>query len=108
MCDPPPRQAHDHCAWPLARHVPGADGAGNPRWPGQALAELVEAAVRCHQTEAAQTALQALRPHTRLGGTDWALGLEARSRAMLAEGGAAEELNRGPHRDHLPSRPASG
>ncbi len=40
----------------------------------QALAELVEAAVRCHQPEAAQTALEALRAHTRLGGTDggWA------------------------------------
>src|SRR6185369_4765186 len=29
----------------------------------QALAELVEAAMRCHQPEAAQTALQALRAH---------------------------------------------
>ena len=60
----------------------------------QALAELVEAAVRCHQPEAAQTALQALRAHTRLGGTDWGLGLEARSRALRAEGTAAEELYR--------------
>ena len=50
------------------------------------------AAVRCHQPEAAQTALQALRAHARLGGTDWGLGLEARSRALLAGGGAAEEL----------------
>jgi DNA-binding CsgD family transcriptional regulator len=58
----------------------------------QALAELVEAAVRCHQPEAAQTALEALCAHTRLGGTDWGLGLEARSRALLAEGKAAEEL----------------
>ena len=67
------------------------------RYPGgggivQSLAELVEAAVRCHQLEAAQTALEALRAHTRLGHTDWALGLEARSRALLADGGAAEEL----------------
>jgi DNA-binding CsgD family transcriptional regulator len=58
----------------------------------QALAELVEAAVRCHQPEAAQTALEALVAHTRLGGTDWGLGLEARSRALLAGGGGAEEL----------------
>jgi DNA-binding CsgD family transcriptional regulator len=67
------------------RH-PGGVGIGQP------LAELVEAAVRCHQPEAARTALQALRAHTRLGRTDWGLGLEARSRALLAGGGAAEEL----------------
>ena len=65
---------------------PGGGGIGQP------LAELVEAAVRCHQPGAAQTALQALRAHTPLGGTDWGLGLEARSRALLADGGAAEEL----------------
>jgi DNA-binding CsgD family transcriptional regulator len=59
---------------------------------GQPLAELVEAAARCHQPEAAQTALEALRAHTRLGGKDWGLGLEARSRALLADGGAAEQL----------------
>jgi DNA-binding CsgD family transcriptional regulator len=67
------------------------------RYPGaggmvHVLAELVEAAVRCHQADAAQAALQALRARTRLGGTDWGLGLEARSRALLAGGGAAEEL----------------
>ena len=83
----------------LARYpeaLAAAQRAGE-RYPGgggmvQALAELVEAAVRCHQPEAAQAALQALRPHTQLGGTDWGLGLEARSRALLAGGGAAEEL----------------
>src|SRR6185437_11225948 len=58
----------------------------------QALAELVEPAVRCHQPQAAQTALQALRAHARLGGTDWGLGVEARSRALLAGGGGTEEL----------------
>ena len=65
---------------------PGAGGIG------PALPEVVEAAVRCGQPEAAQTALQALRAHTRLRGTDWGLGLEARSRALLASGGAAEQL----------------
>ena len=62
---------------------------------GQALSELVEAAVRCHQPGVAQTALDALCMRTRLGGgKDWGLGVEARSRALLAEGGAAEELYR--------------
>ena len=59
---------------------------------GQALAELVEAAVRCHQPEVAQTALDALTVRTQLSDTDWGLGVEARSRALLAEGSAAEEL----------------
>jgi DNA-binding CsgD family transcriptional regulator/tetratricopeptide (TPR) repeat protein len=58
----------------------------------QALAELVEAAMRCHQREVAQAALDALSVRTRLGGTDWGLGVEAYSRALLAEGTAAEEL----------------
>jgi DNA-binding CsgD family transcriptional regulator len=67
------------------------------RYPGigglvHVLPELVEAAVRCHQPEVAQSALEALRAHTRLGGTDWGLGVEAYSRALLAEGTAAEEL----------------
>jgi len=57
------------------------------------LPELVEAAVRCHQPKAAQPALEALRAHTRLGGTDWGLGVETYSRALLAEGAAAEELH---------------
>jgi DNA-binding CsgD family transcriptional regulator len=58
----------------------------------QALAELVEAAMRCHQREVAQAALDTLSVRTRLGGTDWGLGVEAYSRALLAEGTAAEEL----------------
>jgi DNA-binding CsgD family transcriptional regulator len=59
---------------------------------GLALAELVEAAVRCHEPEVAQTALDALTVRTRLGGNNWGVGVEARCRAMLAEGSAAEEL----------------
>jgi DNA-binding CsgD family transcriptional regulator len=59
---------------------------------GLALAELVEAAVRCHQPEVAQSALDGLVARTRLGGKDWGLGVEARSRALLANGEAAEGL----------------
>jgi DNA-binding CsgD family transcriptional regulator len=59
---------------------------------GLILAELVEAAVRCHQPEVAQTALDALIGRTQLGGKDWGLGVEAYSRALLAEASAAEEL----------------
>jgi hypothetical protein len=68
------------------------------RYPGigglvHVLPELVEAAVRCRRPEAAQAALGTLCVHTRLRGTDWGLGVEARSRALLADGGAAEDLS---------------
>jgi len=80
--------------YPEALAVVQRSGERHPAGGGtvQALPELVEAAVRCHQPEAAQTALQALHAHARLGGTDWGLGLEARSRALLPDGGGAEEL----------------
>jgi DNA-binding CsgD family transcriptional regulator len=59
-----------------------------------ALGELVEAAVRCGEREAAEAAFQRLSDMTTLAGTDWALGVEACSRALLSEGQAAEELYR--------------
>src|SRR3954453_20696159 len=59
-----------------------------------ALAELVEAAVRSGRPEPAADALRRLSAHTRAGGTDWALGVEARSRALLSDGETAERLYR--------------
>jgi DNA-binding CsgD family transcriptional regulator len=58
------------------------------------LVELIEAAVRSGKPEAATDALRRLSDNTRASGTDWALGIEARSRALLSEGGAAERLYR--------------
>ena len=49
-----------------------------------ALPELIEAAVRSGHAELAHDALEQLSEMTRAGGTDWALGLEARS-ASTAE-----------------------
>ncbi|WP_225849951.1 LuxR family transcriptional regulator [Streptomyces sp. HPF1205] len=49
------------------------------------LAQLVEAAVRCEQYEAGADAFERLARTTRPSGTDWALGVEARSRALLAD-----------------------
>jgi DNA-binding CsgD family transcriptional regulator len=60
-----------------------------PRW---GLAELVEAAARSGAPELASDALERLSDATRASGTDWALGIEARSRALLSEGDAAEQL----------------
>jgi DNA-binding CsgD family transcriptional regulator len=57
---------------------------------GWSLAELVEAAVRGGQPTRAADALKRLSETTRPSGTDWALGTEARSRALLSEGQTAE------------------
>lgn len=64
---------------------------GAPRW---ALTELVEAAARSGAPELASDALWQLSESTRASGTDWALGVEARSRALLSDGVAAEGLYR--------------
>ena len=59
-----------------------------------ALAELVEAACRSDRPERAAEALESLSASTSASGTPWALGVEARSRAILAQGDAAEPLYR--------------
>ena len=60
-----------------------------PNGTGWALPELIEAAVRSHQPDVAREALQHLTKHT-LEDSDWAMGLEARCRALVAEGDEAE------------------
>jgi DNA-binding CsgD family transcriptional regulator len=57
-----------------------------------ALAELVEAAARAGESRIAERALERLTLTTRPSGSDWALGVEARSRALLSDGDAAERL----------------
>ena len=59
---------------------------------GWALIELVEAAARNREPQLAADALELLSERTGLTGTDWALGIEARSRALLDEGQGAEDL----------------
>jgi DNA-binding CsgD family transcriptional regulator len=59
-----------------------------------ALPELVEAAARSGNTEVAAGALERLAETTQAGGTDFGLGLEARCRALLSGGAAADELYR--------------
>jgi len=59
-----------------------------------ALPELVEAAVRRGNTEVAAGTLERLAETTQAGGTNFGLGLEARCRALLSGGAAADELYR--------------
>jgi ATP/maltotriose-dependent transcriptional regulator MalT len=56
-----------------------------------ALPELIEAAARTGHRAGAQEALERLVETTQPSGTDSALGIEARSRALLSEGGVADD-----------------
>jgi DNA-binding CsgD family transcriptional regulator len=58
------------------------------------LVELIEAGVRSGATEATSAALDRLSVRTQASGTDWALGIEAGSRALLSNGRDAEPLYR--------------
>jgi DNA-binding CsgD family transcriptional regulator len=61
------------------------------RW---GLIELIEAGVRTGKPARAAEAVVRLSETTRPSGTDWALGIEARSHALLSEGDTADRLYR--------------
>jgi DNA-binding CsgD family transcriptional regulator len=61
---------------------------------GFSLVEVVEAGARCGAHEEAGAALERLAERTGAAETDWALGIEARSRALVCDGEAAESLYR--------------
>jgi DNA-binding CsgD family transcriptional regulator len=52
---------------------------------GWGLVELVEAGVRSGRTHDAAAALERLRERTQASGTEWALGVDARCRALLQD-----------------------
>jgi DNA-binding CsgD family transcriptional regulator len=56
-----------------------------------ALPDLVEAAVRAGETDLAHRALERLEARASTSATPWALGLLARSRALVADGGEADD-----------------
>jgi DNA-binding CsgD family transcriptional regulator len=58
------------------------------------LSELIEPAVRTGRIDLATDALQRLAAKAGATGTGWALGIEARSRALLSEGDRADDLFR--------------
>lgn len=57
---------------------------------GQALPDLVEAAVRSGATATAETALARLGAYTAGSDQEWAAGLQARSRALVSSGDEAD------------------
>jgi DNA-binding CsgD family transcriptional regulator len=65
------------------------DELGLAAW---SMVELIEAAARTGQPGRAAGTLRFLSEITSAAGTDWALGIEARSRALLADRDSAEQL----------------
>ena len=80
----------------LGRH----DAARNPAWRAferdelgygpYVVPELAEAAARTGDVELVRATLQWLSERARVAPTEWALGIQARVRALLSEGEAAE------------------
>jgi DNA-binding CsgD family transcriptional regulator len=62
--------------------------------PPWSAVELIEAAARSGRAEMAADALTQLAVSTSASGTDWALGIEARSRGLLSDSDTAERLYR--------------
>ena len=76
----------------LAAAQQGAEEPLEVRVPAWGSVELIEAAARSGKPELAVDALDRLSQTTAASGTDWALGIEARSRALLSEGEATNRL----------------
>jgi DNA-binding CsgD family transcriptional regulator len=74
-----------------AEHACEHEDLGVISW---ALTELIEAAARCGRHEIATDALERLSLTAQAGATDWALGVQARSRALVSEDGNADALYR--------------
>jgi tetratricopeptide (TPR) repeat protein len=64
------------------------------RFGNWALVELIEAAVRSGRSAAAHEAFDRLKHMTGTSGSDWALGIEARTGALLCDGDEAEDRYR--------------
>jgi hypothetical protein len=73
----------------------GSCSAANDLWYSSwAMVELIEAASRTGQPEHAEPALEQLAERADASGTDWALAVQARCRALLSGVDDAEALYR--------------
>jgi DNA-binding CsgD family transcriptional regulator len=85
----------------LGRHEDALDaadaGSAHPEdlcFHNWSLVELVEAAGHSRQRPRAADAVERLAERTGPSGSDWARGVEARSRALVSEGDEADRLHR--------------
>ena len=84
----------------LGRYAAAIEGAlrgsedDDQGYAGWSLAELVEAAVRAGRVDVAASALPRFEARARAAGTDWALGVLARLRALMSGDDSADALYR--------------
>jgi DNA-binding CsgD family transcriptional regulator len=78
----------------LAAAQQAGEDSHEMRFATWGLVELIEAAERSGKPERAADALQRLSQTTAVADSDWALGIEVRSRALVSHGDAAETLYR--------------
>jgi DNA-binding CsgD family transcriptional regulator len=78
----------------LTAALQAAEYRGEMVAPTWAMVELIEAAVRNGKNQLATDACRELAEITTAAGTDWAAGIQARSRALVSDGDTAERLYR--------------
>src|ERR1700722_8306959 len=76
----------------LAAAEQGSEDPDELGWATWALVELIEAAARTGSPDRAAGALRRLSEATGAAATNWALGIQARCRALLSDGEPAEQL----------------
>ena len=84
----------DYAAAADAAEYPSASFDLEPGYSVRALFELVEGAARCGRRDRAQLAAERMSAIAAASGSDYACAMDARCRAMLADGETAEELYR--------------
>jgi DNA-binding CsgD family transcriptional regulator len=78
----------------LAAALEAADHPEELLFSNWVLPEVIEAAARCGRMDIAVERVERLARTTRASATDWAVGIEARARALVADGDAADAAYR--------------